>query len=146
MKRTAVFRFSVFWVWSITLLFTLCVFIWSLISRAMTFKEIEESLTQVMGLVVPQLSIMTAFFFGASKEAQSRMLERQRGMADFALGLSLFYHVIFWSVIWLAIGAGIFGSTIDENASAAIKILGFVSIFGLSPVAYLFASSVATEA
>ena len=146
MKKIDAFRFGVFWVWSGTLCATLGIFIWCIVSRSMTFKEIDESLTQVMGLIVPQVSIMIAFFLGSTKDEQQELLERQHSLGTFAVGLSALYHVVFWIVMWLAIGLGIFGTTIDENTTAAIKILGFVSIFGLSPVAYLFASGAAAKA
>ena len=143
MSKLNIFRFSVFWIWSLTLLVSIGVFIGTLIVHKMTFREIEDPLTQIMGLLVPQLSIMTAFFFGANKEKQSEILAQNENLGTFALGLSFFYHISFWAIIWLSIGLGVFGATIDENCLAAIKIIGFLSIFGLSPVAYLFANGAA---
>lgn len=145
MNKLSTFRFAIFWIWSITLVVSLSVFIGTLIVHKMTFREIEDSLTQVMGLLVPQLSVMTAFFFGANKEQQASILSQHEALGSFALGLSLLYHILFWIVILLSIGLGIFGTTIDENSSAAIKILSFISIFGLSPVAYLFATGAAAK-
>jgi hypothetical protein len=146
MRLINIFRFWIFWIWVVTLIVTLSVFIGTLVAHKMVFKEIEDSLTQVMGLLVPQISVMTAFFFGASKQTQAQLLAQNQALGAFALGLSAVYHVSFWIVMSLAIGLGIFGSTIDENTNAAIKILGFLSIFGLSPVAYLFASGTSRKA
>ena len=141
MKPVLFFRFAVFWIWTVTLAASLVIFIATMIVRSMTFREIEESLTQLTGLLIPQLSVMIAFFFGTDRSRQQRILERDGAMARLAVGLSLFYHISFWIVLALSIGVGVFGRTIDENTAAVIKIMGFLSIFGLSPVAYLFASS-----
>ena len=140
MNKINTFRFFVFWIWAITVVVTLAVFIGTLIVHRMNFKDIEDSLTQIMGLLIPQISIMLGFLFGASKSKQSQILAQHRSLGMFAVSLSAIYHLIFWLVIVSAIGYGIFGQNIDDNCIAAIKILGFISIFGLSPVAYLFAS------
>lgn len=141
MKTLLFFRFSIFWIWTITLGVSLAIFIGAMIMHSMTFREIEEPMTRLIGVLIPQLSVMIAFFFGTSKSSLQKILQRDHGMARLAVGLSIFYHVIFWVVLGLSIGGGLFGQTIDENAAAAIKIMGFLSIFGLSPVAYLFARS-----
>ena len=145
MFRLSFFRFCVFWIWSITLIITLGVFIGSLIEHHMTFANIEDSLTAVMGLIVPQLTVMTAFFFGSDKDTQRRLIDDNRGLGGFALAVSALYHVCFWIVITLAVYYGVFGDRIDVNTSAAIKILSFLCILGLSPVAYLFAGAGAAQ-
>jgi len=141
MKKISFFRFSVFWIWILTLAISIVIFITTMIINEMTFKEIDESLTHVTGLLLPQLSIMIAFFFGTDKGSQEKMLKKDdKGIVKLTVGLSLFYHLSFWIVMSLALCGGIFGDTIDANTYAATKIMGFLSMFGLAPVAYLFVS------
>lgn len=140
MSRVSLFRFCVFWIWALTLLITVGVYIGLLIhDRTMKFPHISDSLTEVTGMILPQLSVMLGFFFGSDRDLQAKIVDDNRGMAGFALGLSLVYHACFWIVITLAIYFGLLGDRIDDNTSAAVKILGIFSLFGLTPVAYLFA-------
>lgn len=139
MRSLQWFRFAVFGIWLVTLAVVLGVFIASLMYHDMKFPEIRSSLASTMALVMPQMGIMLAFFFGASKAKQKSILRAERGIARLAVALSIFYHVLFWTLLVLGVVFGRFGNTIDDNAVAVGEIMGLIGAIGLSPVAYLFA-------
>lgn len=141
MTRLNALRFSVFWIWVATLLITITVFLSYMISENMRFYEIEESISAVTSPMIPQIGVMIAFFFGSNKQRQLQLIDSRPGLAKLAIGLSLVYHITFWILLVVGIGFGFFREeNIDESAAALIKISGFLAAFGLSPVAYFFAS------
>jgi len=136
-----VFRLGVFWIWAVTMLVALGSVLWFPMNEEMKFHEVEESLSQVMGLIAPQVGMMVAFFFGSGKTGQERLIGDQRSLARFAVVLSVLYHVVFWIVLWLAFVKMAFDKDLfDANTAAVLEIVGYISVFGLAPVAYLFAS------
>jgi hypothetical protein len=139
MKTLQWFRFAVFGVWLVTILAIIGVFVWTLVRHDMVFNEIQSSLEKVAALVTPQVGIMLAFFFGASKARQERLAESEEGVVNLALILSFVYHVVFWLILLTGVVYGRLGRTIGENTDAVIKIMSLIGLIGLSPIAYLFA-------
>jgi hypothetical protein len=137
--KVTTFRFAVFGIWVVSLLAVVGSFLISMVYHGMPFSEAQEGLESVAALILPQITIMCAFFFGASEVRQRRILERDRGIAWLAVILSLVYHVAFWLLLVAAIVFGRLEPTIGKNATALVKIMGLLSILGLTPVAYLFA-------
>lgn len=140
MKQLNFFRFSVFWIWALTLAIALGTFVKLMVGDHMAFPEIDKSLTKVLALVVPQLSIMLAFLFRTSREQQRNLLREERGIATLAMSLSIFYHLAFWIFLFFGIGTESFGKGLDESADAVVKLMSFLAVFGMSPIAYLFAT------
>jgi len=141
MKNITFFRFSVFGIWAFTLIFSISVFLFSLIFHEMKYNEIEEPMTMVIGMITPQITVMLAFFFGTDKKKHKNLIEHEQSNSYIAMILSIIYHCVFWIILTISVGLGYLGDTIDENTTAAIKVMSFLSLFALSPIAYLFANS-----
>jgi len=75
------FRFSVFGIWVLSLLIVVVCFLSTMVYHQMRFGEVQESLESVAALIIPQVTIMSACFFGASEARQRRILNRDRGIA-----------------------------------------------------------------
>jgi len=137
--KVMTFRFAVFGIWVVSLLAVIGAFLASMVYHKMPFSEAQGSLESVAALILPQITIMCAFFFGASEVRQRRMLARDRGVALLAVILSLVYHITFWLLLVAAIVYGRLEPTIGKNATALVKIMSILSVLGIAPVAYLFA-------
>ncbi len=130
---------AVFGIWIVTLLVVVGCFLTKMIFSKMEFVEIRDSLTNVTSIILPQIGVMSAFFFGTGKAKQQERLDYQPSVANLAIGLSLIYHLVFWLSLILGVGLGVFGRTLESNVDAIVLIIGLFSLLGLSPVAYLFA-------
>lgn len=134
-----------FGIWVLTLLLVVVAFIVTIIKHAMTFAEAQDSLEAVAALIVPQLTIMLAFFFGASESRQRAMLDSDRSIAILAVIISFLYHLTFWMLLFVAVVFGKLAPSIDGNAGALVKIMSLLAALGISPVAFLFARAHGSE-
>jgi hypothetical protein len=138
-QKLTFFRFAVFGIWVFTLLIIVGCFVIKMIVAEMEFTDVRDGLTNIASLVLPQIAVMTGFFFGATKPKQREKLDCLPTIANLAICLSLIYHFVFWACLVLGVGFGTFGKTLGPNVDAIVLIVGLFSLLGLSPVAYLFA-------
>lgn len=140
MNSIAVFRLTIFGSWLITLLVTIAVYVTRFAIQGQD-PDLESSMNTVMGILLPQVGIMVAFFFASDRLDQRRLLKEERGLALLAMALSLIYHVTFISLLLLLIGLRSFEMTMPAKTAVFLKFVGYLSIVGMSPVAYLFAKA-----
>lgn len=139
-------RMRVFQVWFLTLgvvLLCFAVKFTTLQGRPLSFGASFQSLQMMVGLIVPQIGVMTAFYLNLKKQEKKvdRLSAEQVSVITW---LSVAYHAIF---ILTAIGGIVFyvfdrsadGQSLQRNTAAVVAIMGLFSIF-LAPVAFLFAA------
>jgi hypothetical protein len=140
-KQVDVLRFSIFWIWIVTLLMIMVCFLETMIVHKLKVPDVRDSLTNLTSLVLPQISIMVAFFFGSSKSRQITKMSYQPSIAKLAIALSLVYHIVFWLCLWLGVCFGVFDNGLAANVNAVMLVVGIFSLLGLTPVAYFFANN-----
>ena len=133
-------RMRVFWIWIVTLSVVVGVFARRMLDTpAFPFEIVFENLQLIAALVLPQLSIMSAFYLGARREHLDTVTP---GQITVITVFSLAYHIIFIACLIFGIGFLGFetetdGERFSRNTIAVVRIMGIFSVL-LAPVAFLF--------
>ncbi len=136
-------RMRVFGIWILTLLVVLAVFVRRRFDvPTHPFSVFMENLQVIAALVLPQLSIMSAFYLGAHKEHLETL---SAGQIKVISAFSVVYHAIFitcliYGVWFLGFETTTDGNRFSNNVIAVVKIMGIFSVL-LGPVAFLFSRS-----
>lgn len=133
-------RMRVFWIWLITLSVVISVFARRMLDTpSYPFEMVFENLQLIAALVLPQLSIMLAFYFGSRHEHLESISASQITVITV---FSMLYHIIFIACLIFGIGFLGFetvtdGERLSRNTIAVVRIMGLFSLL-MAPVAFLF--------
>ena len=144
-------RLGVFKIWFFTLVIIIIVYGLKFVeypsAKSLT-SSVIQSLQMMVGLVLPQISMMTAFYlnFDRQKEKFNSLSNEQ---VKVIIWLSVFYHVIFVIVLIAGVMFYAFDKTINSNdvckgqllqsnTAYVMTIMGLFSVF-IAPVGFLFA-------
>lgn len=138
-------RLTVFKIWFLTLVAVVGVYIvkfTDLQGPRAPFGAVFQSLQMMVGLVVPQIGVITAFYFNLDKQ-RDKIDALTSEQVTVITWLSMFYHATFILCTVAGIGFYAFDQTADGNAlqrntAAVLAIMGLFSIC-VTPVAFLFA-------
>jgi hypothetical protein len=106
------------------------------------FDALLQSFQMLLGLIVPQIGVMSAFYFNLDSQKDNLESLSRDQVAVISL-LSVAYHLIFVLAIIFGVGfygfdrQGEAGSLLQRNTAAVVAIMGLFSVF-LAPVAFLF--------
>jgi len=134
-------RFSVLWIWIITIFFSISIYLFKGANVKMDVDEVISNLSSILSVIIPQVTIIFSFVFKDAGNHQKEQIERNQQLALFALIISLIYHSSFWFLLWYGIINEKLGDTMNANTNAILHIIGFISILGLSPVGFLFSTN-----
>lgn len=140
-SREQVFRLAVFYIWVATLSVVVVVMVLVHEWRGLDFKEVQAGFSHLFEILTPQISIMAAYLFSGTKEDRSKMLKRDPGTVRAAVVLSCLYH---GSLVYCLVFVVLLGSpmqTFGQNMEIVTAVAGYLSIFGVAPVGFLFASA-----
>jgi len=142
MTRTpvTVLRISVFYIWILTICVAITVLLLLLEWRGLRLDEVQPGFGRLMEILIPQLSIMSAFLFTSSRKDTAKLATDAPMLAMTAVILSVIYHVCLIACLVLGALLGKFGATFDDNMDAVLLVAGYLSVFGSAPVAFLFGS------
>jgi hypothetical protein len=150
MTNTERLRLSVFKLWFCTLAVVVVVFAvraWGLTGVKPLFSDSFQSFEMIIGLVIPQISVMVAFYFTIDQQ-QQKIESLSRSQVSVLTWLSIAYHAIFVATIVAGIGFNAFDQTPGQpmrgNAAAISAIMGLFSVF-LAPVAFLFSQQITSN-
>lgn len=138
-------RIRVFKIWLITLVVILLTYVEKfsgIFSLAHPFSDIFQSLQIMIGMIMPQIVIMTSFYFNLEKN-KKKINSLSDDQVKIITILSIIYHTIF--IVSVVYGIGCFGfdqqadgHSLERNTAAVVSIVGLFSVF-LAPIAFLFA-------
>jgi hypothetical protein len=138
-------RLTVFKIWFLTLIVVVGVYVikfTDLQGPRAPFSAVFQSLQMMVGLVVPQIGVITAFYFNLDKQ-QEKINALTSEQVTVITWLSVFYHATF--VICTIGGIGFYafdqtadGNALQRNTAAVLAIMGLFSVC-VTPVAFLFA-------
>ena len=148
MKKTKTdrIRLAVFKVWFITLLVVLLVFAFKFLGSepvAPSFQSAFQSLQMMVGLIVPQISMMAAFYFNLDKQTK-KIESLTEGQVTVITWMSVSYHAIFIlsvisGIMFYKFDSSPDGKALERNTAAVLAIMGLFSVF-LAPIAFLFST------
>jgi len=138
-------RLAVFKIWFLTLIVVVGVYVikfTDLQGPRAPFSAVFQSLQMMVGLIVPQIGMITAFYFNLDKQ-QEKINALSSEQVTVITWLSVFYHATF---VLCAIGGITFyafdqtadGNALQRNTAAVLAIMGLFSVC-VTPVAFLFA-------
>ena len=133
-------RMRVFWIWLITLSVVIAVFARRMLDTpSYPFEIVFENLQLIAALILPQLSIMSAFYLGSRHEHLESISASQMTVITV---FSMLYHIIFIACLIFGIGFLGFetvtdGERLSRNTIAVVRIMGVFSVL-MAPVAFLF--------
>jgi hypothetical protein len=138
-------RLAVFKIWFVTLTIVLLVYAAKFVpSLGVTppFASTFQSLQMMIGLVVPQIGVMVAFYFNLDKQ-KDKIDALSDEQITVITWLSAAYHVIFNAtlvagIVFYAFDRSADGNSLQRNTAAVMAIMGLFSLF-LTPIAFLFA-------
>jgi hypothetical protein len=137
-------RMRVFKIWFFTLAVILLTYaekLSGLRHLPLPFPAIFQSFQMMIGLVSPQIVIMTAFYFNMDRH-QKKINSLSPEQIKIITFLSIIYHTIFIASVIFGIGCYGFdqqvdGNSLQRNTAAVVAIMGLFSTF-LAPTAFLF--------
>lgn len=140
MNKVNLLRIALFGSWLFTLgVIVTLVFVKMGYSSA-EWEHLQPGLTGVFGMIMPQLSMMMAFFFSTDRKRQVELAEHFPQLATVAIMCSIFYHIVFLaSIIFGVMFEAFTDNDLDANFNAIAVLMGWLSIIGIAPVAFLFA-------
>jgi len=136
-------RLNVFYIWFATLLVIIAVFGVRLATMPLPFSSMFQSFQMIVGLVLPQISIMVTFYFSLEKQ-QEKINSLSAEQVRVIILLSLLYHGLFILCLVFGIGFHAFdshadGEMLQRNTAAIVAVMGLFSVL-LVPVTFLFAT------
>ena len=143
-KKIDKIRVRIFKIWFLTLAVVIVAFaekISGIRDLAPPFASTFQSFQMMVGLVIPQIALMSAFYLNLDKHR--RQLESLSNEQVTVISmLSLAYHGIFIVAIISGICFYAFdqqadGKSLERNTAAVVAIMGLFSVF-LAPIAFLF--------
>jgi hypothetical protein len=145
MSNFAKIRLSVFKIWFLTLVVVIGVYgvkFTDLQGPPAPFGAVFQSLQIMIGLIVPQIGMITAFYFNLDKQSD-KINSLSSEQVTIITWLSFFYHAVFIACV---VGGILFytfdrtpdGNALQRNTAAVVGIMGLFSIC-VTPVAFLFA-------
>ena len=140
MQGNKLYRNRLFFTWVICYLVIL--FCYLICIRQDTNKpdRMLELFGLTSALILPQLTLMVAFFFEKSDEEVNKTVKRKPN-SIIAYWFSIGYILIYTILIILSIPLDLlFHWTIDESTGYLILIMGHLSLFSTIPTVYLFGS------
>lgn len=145
MRNTDKLRLSVFKVWFFTLAVVLLVYVelfLGLRGAKPAFGAAFQSLQMMIGLVVPQIGVMIAFYFNLDQQHE-KIDALSEAQVTVITWLSVAYHLIFnvtliGGIVFYVFDQTADGHSLQRNTAAVLAIMGLFSVF-LTPVAFLFA-------
>jgi hypothetical protein len=146
-------RIFVFKIWFLTLFVILATFALTMsgLSGHLSppFSSVFQSLQMLIGLVVPQIGAMSAFYLNIEAQ-QEKIRSLTLEQITVITALSISYHFIFVICTIAGIGFYVFdqisdGNSLVRNTAAVVSIMGLFSVF-LLPVAFLFAKPANADA
>lgn len=143
-SNTDQLRIRVFKIWFVTLAIVILTFaekLSGLRDVAPPFSATFQSFQIMIGLVVPQIGIMAAFYFNLNNQKKKLDSLSPDQMTVITM-LSVTYHLIFIAAVIFGIGLYKFdqqadGGSLERNTAAVVAIIGLFSVF-LTPIAFLF--------
>jgi len=136
-------RMFVFHIWILTLIVILLVFVVAYFSPVTPpFSSTLQSLEMLTGLVLPQIGIMTAFYFNLDAQ-RNKLNSLTADQIAVVITLSVLYHVVCIFSVIAGVGFHAFDRTSDpdsalvRNTAAVVSIMGLFSLL-LAPIAFLF--------
>ena len=138
--RTRVFR-----IWFISLFIIILVFAEKLSGiRDVNppFSSMFQSFQIMIGLIMPQIGIMAAFYFSLEKQ-KDKINSLSKEQISVITIFSITYHIILITCVVAGIGFYAFdkqadGDSLARNTAAVVSIIGLFSVL-LAPIAFLFA-------
>lgn len=138
-------RIFVFKIWFLTLVVIVVVYgikFTDLQGPRPPFEAVFQSLQMMVGLVMPQLAIIAAFYFTLDRH-EKKINALAPGSITVIVWLSVFYHAIFIAcivggVFFYAFDRTADGNALQRNTADILAIMGLFSLC-ISPVAFLFA-------
>jgi hypothetical protein len=138
-------RVAVFKIWFLTLIVVVAVYglkFTDIQGPRAPFAAVFQSLQMMVGLIVPQIGMITAFYFNLDRQSD-KINALTSEQVTVITWLSLFYHALF---IVCVIGGVVFyvfdrtpdGTGLQRNTAAILAIMGLFSVC-VTPVAFLFA-------
>jgi hypothetical protein len=137
-------RLRVFKIWFLTLAVILTVYALKILGiqgEPHPFSRLFESLEMMLGLVLPQIGVMAAFYLNFD-EHDDRLESVSQSQLSVITWLSVSYHVIFIATFIAGVGLHRLDATSDgdslmRNTAHVMGIMGIFSVF-LAPVVFLF--------
>lgn len=138
-------RLGVFKIWFVTLGIVIVVYVGLFAGvRGVPppFSVAFQSLQIMIGLVVPQIGVMAAFYFNLDRQ-QRKIEALTKPQVLIITSFSVAYHIIFnlalvGGVVFYVFDRTADGQSLQRNTAAVVAIMGLFSAF-LTPVAFLFA-------
>jgi hypothetical protein len=138
-------RLFVFRIWFLTLAAILLIFaekLSGLRHLSPPFGAVLQSFQMMIGLVVPQIGMMAAFYLTLERQ-KDKLQSLSAEQVSVITWLSIAYHLLFIVIVVFGIGFYGFdsqadGQALQRNSAAVVSIMGLFSVF-LAPVAFLFA-------
>lgn len=145
-NNTGKIRLRVFYIWFLTLSVILVAFaekISGIRNLSPPFSATLQSAQILIGLVLPQIGVMSAFYFNLDRQSE-KLNSLSRDQVTVITFMSVFYHVIFiacvvFGIVFYGFDSSADGNALQRNTAAIVAIMGLFSLF-LAPVAFLFAS------
>lgn len=137
-------RMRVFKIWFVTLAVTVLVFVEKLSgfrNLALPFSSTFQSFQIMMGIIIPQITIMSGFYFNLDKQKE-KINSLSHGQITAITYCSIAYHLILIGSVLFGIGFYGFdnqadGESLQRNTAAVVGIIGLFSPF-LGYMAFLF--------
>jgi hypothetical protein len=139
-------RIRVFRVWFITLAIVIVAFaekVSGIRHVSPPFSSTFQSFQMMVGLIVPQIGVMSAFYFNLDGQ-KNKIESLSSNQIEVITLMSLFYHLIFiisviFGIVFYSFDSQADGNALERNTAAVVAIMGLFSLF-LAPIAFLFAA------
>ena len=137
--RTRVFR-----IWFLSLFIIILVFAEKLSGIrdvSPPFSSMFQSFQIMIGLIMPQIGIMSAFYFNLNRQ-KDKINSLSKEQISVITIFSVTYHIILITSVVAGIGFYVFdtqadGDSLARNTAAVVSIIGLFSVL-LAPIAFLF--------
>jgi hypothetical protein len=144
-------RLFVFRIWFLTLAVILLTFaekLSGLRDLSPPFGAVLQSFQMMIGLVVPQIGMMAAFYLTLERQ-RDKLQSLSADQVSVITWLSIAYHLLFivmvvFGIVFYGFDRQADGQALQRNSAAVVSIMGLFSVF-LAPVAFLFARPPARE-
>jgi hypothetical protein len=145
MNNIAKIRISVFKIWFLTLVVVIGVYgikFTDFQGPPAPFSAVFQSMQIMIGLIVPQIGMIAAFYFNLDKQTD-KINSLSPEQVTIITWLSFIYHAVFIACV---VGGILFytfdrtpdGNALQRNTAAIVGIMGLFSVC-VTPVAFLFA-------
>jgi len=138
-SKNVFLRIAVFWIWIATFVASIMCYIFVGI-KTQNLNETIDALSRFTAFFFPQLGVMFAFYFNMTQTQQERIVVEMHA-ASTAIWLTIIYHITLWVLLLLGLILWKFGDKIIDATENIIRMMGFFSVLGTVPLAYLFTTT-----